>query len=248
MRFGYGMGGDTVADHSPRLRWIAVLLAFVIAAAMLFGSAARAEADGFSFSDLTATPDGCSVDVTVTAGSLFTEFPLFVYKVGVFEHLTLVGSDTNPEFLHAGETALYTISGLTPGTYKAVAIPPIYLFDTFTISPDDCHPSFEGDGFTGQLFCTDDCDFTVHNTGDDPDVTIDTDAKFSLIIKLDEKGIPGKSFVEVLSADGTQVEDILDKCGKGTKAAKTQCVHISNSGGQLTYTVFYDDDPRFKFR
>jgi hypothetical protein len=237
---------------SSRRRWLAVLLAFLIGAAMLFASAGRADADGFSLPSLTATPNGCSVDITVESGSFY----IFIYRVDVFQQWHLVDrTDFDPTWIEPGGSEHYTIDDLTPGTYVAVAEPLVFLLDPFTISPDDCHPTFSGDGFTGQIFCTGDCSVVVNPPGDGvADLTINTSAFFKLVLTTTDKdhtNPPGKSFVvdDKNNNGAFDNDDIqLAKCGSKGSNSGENCVHINAvKGGFTQYTVFYDHDPRLKF-
>lgn len=247
---GYEFGGGVSASTSRR-RWLAVLVAFVIGAALLLALPGPAEASGGGYTppSISASPDGCSVDVTVTPGSQ----TVYVIIVPIYR----TGSHWPDDYqfgngMPAPQT--FTFDGLQPGSYKAKAVVtryPFLLETDFTISPNDCHPSFANGNFSGTVECTAACTVAVKPIEGEEKAHIEVNSNefFKINLLLTDWKPPGQTFVKVEGSDGK--DGFLPKCGNNGKSG-TNCYHVNTIKVQgkkaLDFDVFWDDgDPRFKF-
>jgi hypothetical protein len=247
MQFGNEVGEST-AIGSTRRRWLAVLVAFILGAAVLFVSAGQADAT--TPPSISFATDHCSVDVTVTQGSQ----TVYVVIVPIFrtDPLSLIDYQWGNGSA-APET--FTFNGLQPGPYKATAVvtkPPYVLATSFDIDPNQCMPTFEGDDFTATLKCTGPCTAEQIFDGGPEflDLRVNSNSPFTITAKYTVWGPPGKAYVDVSEAPAGK-NGLLPACGKNGKSG-TNCFHVNTVkvGGQkaLQYDVFWDDnDPRLKF-
>ena len=133
MQFGYGVGGGTTAIESARRRWLTVLLAFLLGAAMVLAVATPVYGDDDDEnhpSEITITDTGgCTVDVTVknTTG----ESPGDEYELVSIDVHNATGSvasiDPRSAVIRPGLSQKFPVTGL-PDTdfYKAVVVIDVY--------------------------------------------------------------------------------------------------------------------------
>lgn len=266
MQFGYGLGGGATVIESTRRRWLIVLLTFLLGAAMVLVAASPAEAAIAGHNEGTVSEDyvsGCSVDVTFAntnragehhfyeitswgireagGGATLATLPLPQPNLGAGAEVTENAS--LPAGVYDAEAfAVYSVRHTDMGVLEQSAIPVMSL-PPFSV---DC-ADFTGPGFTGEIACEGECVVEVTSgEGQDPEVTVATSQPFKLVITTEEKGpSPGQAFVEITEAGDK--DGILPNCG--ASGDTTNCVQIRRVQGNHTqYCVFFDGDPRFRFR
>lgn len=275
MHIGYGVGGGATGIESTQRRWLAVLLAFLLGAAMVLVVATPANAihDPHAASlSVDYTLGDCKADVTFTHpadhGDGHHRFDIVQLEIrlqGGGATLTSIIPPAAAVRLEPGESHEVLGVSVPAGEYSAEAFArygvahetdpvgganPIHGFETVTSASFTVDCEIEGEGYTGEITCEGSCTVGVNpNSGAIADLGVATTNPFVLVIVTDDKGpSPGKASVEVLD-NAPKFEGFLPKCGEKGTEPTTNCVHINRVNGNHTeYTIFFDDDPRFKFR
>ena len=146
----------------------------------------------------------------------------------------------------------------------ASTMPPTTMPPTTTTTIPTCEATLTcvvaTAGFTGTITCDATCGVVteeengmVNENGDFLRVVVSEDPEdpltFTIVMESDGKGTsPGKASVDIDGASKFP-NGPLPLCGKKGTEPTTNCVHINRINGNHTqYTVFFDDDPRFRFR
>jgi hypothetical protein len=275
MRYGYVIGGSAALDNTRR-RWLAVLLAFSIGMAMVLvaASPAAAHPDAMHSGRIAAAGGECSAVITLS-NDAHDNADMKIVSLEVFDGATEVwdvydgGGFDFPQFVQWDEPDErdFDVEGLEAGSYRAEAfvewegdgldqaLEANFDVDCNILEIIECVgsacESFNDPNEEWSASC-EGCSGSVvirEPNGDLADVQVTGSTAFSLTLTSTGKGTnPGKASVEVID-NAPKFEGLLPACGRNGTEPITNCVHINRVNGNHTeYTIFFDDDPRFRFR
>jgi hypothetical protein len=275
MRYGYVIGGSAALDNTRR-RWLAVLLAFSIGMAMVLvaASPAAAHPDAMHSGRIATAGGECSAVITLS-NDAHDNADMKIVSLEVFDGATEVwdvydgGGFDFPQFVQWDEPDErdFDVEELEAGSYRAEAfvewegdgldqeLEANFDVDCNILEIIECVgsacESFSDPNEDWSATC-EGCSGSVvirEPDGNVADVQVTGSNPFTIVLTTDGKGpSPGSAAVDKLNDAGEFIKT-LPPCGKKGTEPTTDCVHINRVNGNHTqFTIFFTDDPRFRFR